>query len=70
LRHFRNAIYTQGVIWDINSFDQGGVELGKTLATQIAAQLQAVQADTRKFDSSTRQLIGLCLKTKQSLKPA
>ncbi|WP_347986475.1 glucose-6-phosphate isomerase [Methylomonas sp. AM2-LC] len=65
---YEHSVFTQGIIWGINSFDQGGVELGKTLAIQIATQMQAVQADTRKFDSSTRQLIGLCLKAKQGLK--
>ncbi|MDQ2930922.1 MAG: glucose-6-phosphate isomerase, partial [Gemmatimonadota bacterium] len=36
---YEHMVFTQGVIWDIDSFDQWGVELGKTLATRIAAEL-------------------------------
>ena len=47
--------FTQGVIWNINSYDQWGVELGKQLAMKILPELKA---DTElKHDSSTNQLI-------------
>jgi glucose-6-phosphate isomerase len=54
---YEHSVFTQGVIWDIDSFDQWGVELGKTLATRIAADL-APGADTSPaHDSSTNALI-------------
>ncbi len=54
---YEHSVFTQGVIWDIDSFDQWGVELGKTLATRIAADL-APSADTAPaHDSSTNALI-------------
>jgi glucose-6-phosphate isomerase len=54
---YEHSVFTQGVIWDIDSFDQWGVELGKTLATRIAADL-APGADTSPaHDSSTSALI-------------
>jgi len=54
---YEHSVFTQGVIWDIDSFDQWGVELGKTLATRIAAEL-APGADTSPaHDSSTNALI-------------
>jgi glucose-6-phosphate isomerase len=36
---YEHKVFTQGVIWNINSFDQWGVELGKVLATRIAGEL-------------------------------
>ena len=51
-------MFTQGVIWGINSFDQWGVELGKVLATRIAAELdRRPPAPTCAHDSSTNALI-------------
>ena len=38
---YEHKVFTQGVIWGINSFDQWGVELGKVLATRIASELAA-----------------------------
>lgn len=53
---YEHKIFVQGVIWDINSFDQWGVELGKQLAQQILPELDGVGAvDTH--DASTRGLI-------------
>jgi glucose-6-phosphate isomerase len=54
---YEHKILTQGVIWDINSFDQWGVELGKVLATRIAGEL-AAPGDGGGHDSSTESLIG------------
>jgi glucose-6-phosphate isomerase len=42
---YEHKVFTQGVIWGINSFDQWGVELGKVLATRIAAELASEDAD-------------------------
>src|SRR5450432_3045162 len=55
---YEHAVFTQGVIWDIDSFDQWGVELGKTLATRIAADLTPGADTTLAHDSSTNALIG------------
>ncbi|MCA1841935.1 MAG: glucose-6-phosphate isomerase, partial [Actinobacteria bacterium] len=41
---YEHKVFTQGVIWGINSFDQWGVELGKVLATNIASELAARSA--------------------------
>ena len=54
---YEHAVFTQGVIWDIDSFDQWGVELGKTLATRIAADLTPGVDTTPAHDSSTNALI-------------
>jgi len=55
---YEHMVFTQGVIWDIDSFDQWGVELGKTLATRIAADLAPGADTTLTHDSSTNALIG------------
>ena len=54
---YEHAVFTQGVIWDIDSFDQWGVELGKTLATRIASELTPGADTTLAHDSSTNALI-------------
>jgi glucose-6-phosphate isomerase len=55
---YEHKVFTQGVIWNINSFDQWGVELGKVLATRIAAELDPAAApDPQGHDSSTTTLI-------------
>ncbi|WP_104758916.1 glucose-6-phosphate isomerase [Helicobacter bizzozeronii] len=56
---YEHKIFVQGVIWDINSFDQWGVELGKELAKDILAQLHGKQAPNTYEDSSTQHLITL-----------
>ena len=53
---YEHKIFVQGVIWDINSFDQMGVELGKQLATAILPELSGTEAVTA-HDSSTNGLI-------------
>ncbi|KAI0037169.1 Glc-6-P isomerase [Vararia minispora EC-137] len=53
---YEHKIFTQGVIWGINSFDQMGVELGKVLAKAILAQLDKPE-DVKGHDSSTTGLI-------------
>jgi len=54
---YEHSVFTQGVIWDIDSFDQWGVELGKTLATRIAPDLAPGADTTPAHDSSTNALI-------------
>ena len=44
IRDSEHSVFTQGVIWGINSFDQWGVELGKELASEILEQLESDEA--------------------------
>jgi glucose-6-phosphate isomerase len=53
---YENKIFIQGIVWQINSYDQWGVELGKQLAGKILPELKA-NAKTTKHDSSTNSLI-------------
>ena len=50
-------MFTQGAIWDIDSFDQWGVELGKVLAVQIIPELTSATEPALDHDSSTNALI-------------
>jgi glucose-6-phosphate isomerase len=50
-------VFTQGVIWDIDSFDQWGVELGKALAGRIIPELEDTAGEPLRHDSSTNALI-------------
>jgi glucose-6-phosphate isomerase len=52
---YEHAVFTQGVVWSINSFDQWGVELGKALAQRIIPELAS--SDALEHDSSTNALI-------------
>jgi len=54
---YEHAVFTQGVIWGINSFDQWGVELGKQLAQSIIPELESPTEPELKHDSSTNALI-------------
>jgi glucose-6-phosphate isomerase len=54
---YEHKVFTQGVIWDVNSFDQWGVELGKQLAQRIVPELEQLEAPTAAHDSSTDALI-------------
>jgi len=54
---YEHKVFVQGVIWDINSFDQWGVELGKVLAKRIAAELSNKGDPALSHDSSTNALI-------------
>jgi len=54
---YEHSVFTQGVIWNIDSFDQWGVELGKVLAGKTAAELASAHAPTLHHDSSTNALI-------------
>jgi glucose-6-phosphate isomerase len=54
---YEHAVFTQGVIWRINSFDQWGVELGKALAQRIIPELETATEPSLAHDSSTTNLI-------------
>ncbi|HWC37129.1 MAG TPA: glucose-6-phosphate isomerase [Acidimicrobiales bacterium] len=54
---YEHKVFTQGTIWDINSFDQWGVELGKVLASRIMPELTAATDPELGHDSSTNALI-------------
>ena len=53
---YEHKVFVQGAIWDINSFDQWGVELGKALATRLLPVVEG-KASAEKLDSSTRGLV-------------
>ncbi|MCB2425899.1 glucose-6-phosphate isomerase [Methylophaga pinxianii] len=61
---YEHKVFVQGVIWNINSFDQWGVELGKQLAKAILPDLQG-NADISVHDSSTTELIKMIRKLRQ-----
>jgi glucose-6-phosphate isomerase len=54
---YEHSVFVHGAIWDIDSFDQWGVELGKILATRIIPELESVKDPRLKHDSSTNALI-------------
>ncbi len=54
---YEHSVFTQGAIWNIDSFDQWGVELGKVLAQKTAAELESAEEPTLQHDSSTNALI-------------
>jgi glucose-6-phosphate isomerase len=54
---YEHAVFTQGVVWDVNPYDQWGVELGKVLATRIVKELEAKDEPKLAHDSSTNGLI-------------
>ncbi|MBV9823583.1 MAG: glucose-6-phosphate isomerase [Actinobacteria bacterium] len=54
---YEHSVFTQGTIWDIDSFDQWGVELGKVLATRILGELESSDEPKLTHDSSTNALI-------------
>ena len=54
---YEHAVFTQGIIWQIDSFDQWGVELGKVLAMKIVPELQSESEPAETHDASTNNLI-------------
>ncbi len=54
---YEHSVFTQGAVWDIDSFDQWGVELGKVLANRIIPELSAQEPPKLSHDSSTNALI-------------
>jgi glucose-6-phosphate isomerase len=61
---YEHSVFTQGTLWNIDSFDQWGVELGKVLAQRIIGELESVAELDLKHDSSTNALIRRCRKLK------
>jgi len=54
---YEHSVFTQGVIWNVDSFDQWGVELGKVLAKKIVPELESKDEPKLNHDSSTNALI-------------
>jgi glucose-6-phosphate isomerase len=54
---YEHCVFTQGIIWNIDSFDQWGVELGKVLAQRIIPELESEKEPALGHDSSTNNLI-------------
>jgi glucose-6-phosphate isomerase len=63
---YEHSVFTQGVIWNIDSFDQWGVELGKVLAQRIIPELESEGVPNLKHDSSTNNLIQRYRKMKET----
>jgi glucose-6-phosphate isomerase len=63
---YEHSVFTQGAIWDINPFDQWGVELGKALAQAIVPELESAGTPKLRHDSSTNHLIRRYRKQKGS----
>jgi glucose-6-phosphate isomerase len=62
---YEHSVFTQGAIWGIDSFDQWGVELGKSLAVAIIPELESESEPTLTHDSSTNALISLYRRLKK-----
>jgi glucose-6-phosphate isomerase len=63
LAMYEHKVFVQGIIWNINSFDQWGVEYGKQLAGDILKEMESSE-DTSSYDDSTNELINYCLSLK------
>ncbi|HEX8882116.1 MAG TPA: glucose-6-phosphate isomerase [Candidatus Acidoferrum sp.] len=63
---YEHSVFTQGVLWNIDSFDQWGVELGKVLAQRIIPELESDPEPMLNHDSSTNNLIRRYRKLKES----
>jgi len=63
---YEHSVFTQGVLWNIDSFDQWGVELGKVLAQRIIPELESDSEPVLQHDSSTNALIRRYRKQKES----
>lgn len=61
---YEHSVFVQGAIWDIDSFDQWGVELGKHLAQRILEELHAGQVDSSRHDAATSAAIAAYLKSR------
>jgi glucose-6-phosphate isomerase len=62
---YEHNVFTQGAIWNIGSFDQWGVQLGKVLAQRIVPELESKEAPTLNHDTSTNNLIRRYRKMKE-----
>ena len=63
---YEHSVFTQGALWDIDSFDQWGVELGKVLAVAIIPELTSDEEPQLTHDSSTNELITLYRRLKKN----
>jgi glucose-6-phosphate isomerase len=63
---YEHSVFTQGVIWNIDSFDQWGVELGKVLAQRIIPELESTSEPALGHDGSTNNLIRLYRNSKEA----
>jgi glucose-6-phosphate isomerase len=63
---YEHSVFTQGVIWNVDPFDQWGVELGKVLAQRIIPELESKTEPALKHDSSTNNLIRYYRKMKEA----
>jgi len=63
---YEHSVFTQGAIWNIDSFDQWGVQLGKVLAQRIIPELESQSDPVLGHDSSTNNLIGYYRKLKET----
>jgi len=63
---YEHSVFTQGIIWNIDSFDQWGVELGKVLATRILGELESKTEPQLSHDTSTDNLINRYRSRKRS----
>jgi glucose-6-phosphate isomerase len=63
---YEHSVFTQGIVWQINSFDQWGVELGKVLAQRIIPELESKAEPSLSHDSSTNNLIRRYRKLKEA----
>ena len=64
---YEHNVFTQGVIWNIGSFDQWGVQLGKVLAQRIIPELGSEEEPELVHDSSTNNLIRRCRKRREAV---
>ncbi len=64
---YEHSVFTQGVIWNLDSFDQWGVELGKVLAQRIIPELESESEPSLNHDSSTNNLIRRYRKHKEAV---
>jgi len=63
---YEHSVFTQGAIWNVDSFDQWGVELGKVLAQRIIPELESRTEPKLEHDSSTNSLIGRYRRLKET----
>jgi glucose-6-phosphate isomerase len=64
---YEHVVFTQGAIWQINPFDQWGVELGKVLAQRIIPELESKTEPGLNHDSSTNALIRRYRKSREDV---
>jgi glucose-6-phosphate isomerase len=66
---YEHSVFTQGTIWQIDSFDQWGVELGKALAVRIIGELESAAEPPLTHDPSTNALIRRYRRERGAVKP-